>query len=65
MFKKKSLGSKIKCNRHSKINNKSIKMTLNYIYMECINLTADLKKGFDPKENMPFTNLETDFLITF
>lgn len=33
--------------------------------MERINLTADPKKGFDPKENMPYTNLEIDFLITF
>lgn len=65
MLKKKSLDSKMKCNRHSKINNKSIKMSLNYIYMECINLTADPKKGLDPKKNMPYTKLGIDSLITF
>lgn len=39
-------------------------MSLNYIYMECINLTADSKKGLDPKENMLYTNLRIGSLIT-
>lgn len=55
----------MKYNRHNKIGNKSMKMSLNYIYMECINLTADPKIGLDPKENMSYTNVGIDSLITF
>lgn len=46
MLKKKILGFKFKYNWYNKINNGSIKIFLNFIYMECINQQVDKKRFY-------------------